>query len=60
MVSLGSGLQLSIVNQGGHTAALVIEEVRPGGDFICLGSATKQTIEGLRFCLKQIEGMCNP
>jgi hypothetical protein len=59
MISLGSGLQLSIVNMDGKDM-LVVETIAVGGQSLILGSATKKTLDGIRFCLDAIQPVCNP
>jgi hypothetical protein len=59
MISLGSGLQLSIVNVDGKDM-LVVETIAVGGQSLILGSATKKTLDGIRFCLDAIQPVCNP
>jgi hypothetical protein len=59
MVTLGSGLQLSIVKKDGQDL-LVIETIAVGGESLILGSATWRTVDGIKMCLDSIRPVCNP
>jgi hypothetical protein len=59
MVTLGSGLQLAIVQKDGQKL-LVVETIAKGGQSLILGSATWKNVDGLKQCFDAIRPMCNP